>query len=161
MENLIIWAIPIALLALGFFAGGHTERRHIRNLEEREAATSDMIVTQVKSFPGHVPGPQPPQMIVAEVVIATDYLKSFLARIRNFFGGQIGSYQTMLIRARTAKQRCGFSNRPASRATTPSATCGSKRPTSAAIPRPPANAAWSWPRSSPARRRITRRTVPE
>ena len=100
MADLIVWAIPIALLALGFFAGGYTERRHFRNLEKREAATCDMIATQVKSFPGHVPGPTPPQMIVAEVVIATDYLKSFLAGIRNFFGGQIGSYQTMLVRAR-------------------------------------------------------------
>ena len=100
MGNLIVWAIPIALLALGFFAGGYTERRHFRILEKREAATSDMIATQIKSFPGQVSGPTPPQMIVAEAVIATDYLKSFLASIRNFFGGQVGSYQTMLVRAR-------------------------------------------------------------
>ena len=42
----------------------------------------------------------PPQMYVAEVVIATDYLKTFLAGLRKFFGGEIRSYQTLLVRAR-------------------------------------------------------------
>jgi uncharacterized protein YbjQ (UPF0145 family) len=100
MEPYIIWCIPIALLALGLFAGGTTERRHLRSLEKRETAMRDMTVTQIKSFPGYLPGSPTPQMIVAEAVIATDYLKSFLANLRNIFGGQIDSYQTMLIRAR-------------------------------------------------------------
>jgi uncharacterized protein YbjQ (UPF0145 family) len=100
MEDLLILGIPIALLALGLFAGGYAERRHIRSLQQREAATHDMLVTQIKSFPGHVPGTNSPQVILAEVVIASDYLKTFLAGIRSFFGGEVGSYQTLLDRAR-------------------------------------------------------------
>jgi uncharacterized protein YbjQ (UPF0145 family) len=100
MEDLLILGIPIALLALGLFAGGYAERRHIRSLQQREAATRDMLVTQIKSFPGHVPGTNSPQVILAEVVIASDYLKTFLAGIRSFFGGEVGSYQTLLDRAR-------------------------------------------------------------
>ena len=96
----IIYGIPIALLAIGLFAGGYAERRHFRILEQREAATRDMIVTQIKSYPGRVPGDKPPQIIFSEAVIATDYLKTFLAGLRNFFGGQVGSYQSMLVRAR-------------------------------------------------------------
>ena len=100
MEDLLILGIPIALLALGLFAGGYAERQHIRSLQQREAATRDMLVTQIKSFPGHVPGTNSPQAIFAEVVIASDYLKTFLAGIRSFFGGEVGSYQTLLDRAR-------------------------------------------------------------
>ena len=100
MEDLLIFGIPIALLALGLFAGGYAERRHIRSLRRREAATRDMLVTQIKSFPGHVPGTNSPQVICAEVGIASDYLKTFLASIRGFFGGGVGSYLTMLDRAR-------------------------------------------------------------
>jgi uncharacterized protein YbjQ (UPF0145 family) len=39
-------------------------------------------------------------MIVKEVVIASDYLKSFLAKLRNIFGGEVRSFETLLERAR-------------------------------------------------------------
>ena len=100
MEQFIILAIPIVLLAIGLFAGGYAERRHLHGLDQREAATRDMFVTQVQSFPGQIPGVPSPQIIYAEVVIASDYLKTFLAALCNFFGGQVSSFQTMLVRAR-------------------------------------------------------------
>ena len=59
-----------------------------------------MLVTQIKSFPGYLPGAHAPQVFYAEVVIASDYLKTFLAGLSNFFGGQVSSFQTMLVRAR-------------------------------------------------------------
>ncbi len=100
METILVFSIPIALLALGLLAGTYAERRHIRNLDQREAATSGMLVTQIKTYPGNVPGDRPPGAIFAEAVIATDHFKTFLARLRNFFGGEVGSYQKMLTRAR-------------------------------------------------------------
>jgi uncharacterized protein YbjQ (UPF0145 family) len=39
-------------------------------------------------------------MVVAETVIATDYLKSFVASIRRLFGGEVRSYHSLLARAR-------------------------------------------------------------
>jgi uncharacterized protein YbjQ (UPF0145 family) len=39
-------------------------------------------------------------MIVGESVIATDYLKTFLAGLRKIFGGELRSYQSLLVRAR-------------------------------------------------------------
>jgi uncharacterized protein YbjQ (UPF0145 family) len=104
MEDLFIFGIPIMLLAIGLFAGGYAERRHLRDLDRREAATRDMFVTQVKSFPGYRGGAHAPQIIFGEVVIGADYLKTFLAGIRNLFGGEIGSYETMLVRARREAQ---------------------------------------------------------
>ena len=68
--------------------------------ERREDEQADCFVTQVKSFPNAVPGDLPPRMVVAEVVIATDYLKNFLAKLRNIFGGEVRSYQSLLVRAR-------------------------------------------------------------
>ena len=88
------------LLALGWFVGGATEERHCRSLQQREEQQADCFVTQVKSYPNAAPDGPPSRMVVAEVVIATDYLKSFLARLRNIFGGEVRSYQSLLIRAR-------------------------------------------------------------
>jgi len=92
--------IPVVLLLLGLFAGGWAERSHLESLRRREAQTRGMVVTQVKSFPGAVPGDKPPTFMVAEVVIASDYLKTFLAGFRNIFGGRVRSYQTLVDRAR-------------------------------------------------------------
>ena len=90
----------LILLSLGFFVGRHRERIHLRQLDDREQHLSWMMVSQLKSFPGAVPGRIPPGMLCAEAVVATDYFKSFLARLRNIFGGEVRSYQTLLTRAR-------------------------------------------------------------
>ncbi len=91
-------------LGLGFFAGSFFERRHFRCLERREKETAHLIVTQLKSFPGGVSPELTPKMFAAESVIACDYFKSFLSGIRKFFGGELGSYLSLLERARREAQ---------------------------------------------------------
>jgi len=100
MEALVGFAFVLFFLALGLVFGTAVERRHFRNLDEREALTSAMLVTQLKSFPQAKAGDRPPAMFVSEVVIASDYLKNFLAGLRKFFGGRINSYQSLMVRAR-------------------------------------------------------------
>ena len=90
---------PLILFSLGFFVGGRNERRHFLNLEEREAQ-SNVIVSQVKSFPFAIASEKAPQIVIAEVVIGSDYLKTFFAGIRNIFGGEVQSFQTLLTRSR-------------------------------------------------------------
>ncbi len=99
-EFLLQIGVFLFLIGLGLFVGRYVERRHLADLQARELATRSTLVTQLKSFPDHTAGPSPPQLLVAEVVIATDYLKSFLAGLRNLFGGEVRSYQSMLVRAR-------------------------------------------------------------
>lgn len=100
MDLIINLAPFVGLIVLGLVVGRATERMHFRNLDRREQQVADMLVTQLKSFPDRVAGDPPPTLLVGEVVIATDYLKSFLAKLRNIFGGEVRSYQSLLTRAR-------------------------------------------------------------
>lgn len=90
---------PVVLFSLGYFVGGSREKRHFKELDEREAR-SNVVVSQVKSFPFATQAELPPKIVVAEVVIGSDYLKTFLAAFRNFFGGEVQSFQTLLTRSR-------------------------------------------------------------
>ncbi len=87
-------------IILGYVAGTIAERRHWANLAEREASNGEFLVTQLKSFPAFVTGSTPPQLIVAESAIGSDYFKTFLAKVRGLFGGEVRSYQSLLDRAR-------------------------------------------------------------
>jgi uncharacterized protein YbjQ (UPF0145 family) len=100
MELIITLISFVLLMSLGFFVGGHVERRHFRLLDEREGANGDFLITQLKSYPWAVSGPSPPTLLCGEAVIASDYLKTFLAGLRKIFGGEMRSYQSLLIRAR-------------------------------------------------------------
>ena len=92
--------VVLVLIAVGFTFGVWAERRHLVSLASREAANGNFLVTQLKTFPGHSPGSRPPQIVVAETVVATDYFKSFLANLRRLFGGEVRSYHSLLSRAR-------------------------------------------------------------
>jgi len=104
MEELFGFAIQLVifggLILLGLLAGRHAERRHLRNLEQREAALAGMLVTDLKSFPGGAADSPTPELLVGEVSIASDYLKTLLAGLRNLIGGRIRSFETLQMRAR-------------------------------------------------------------
>ena len=96
--SILLFVVP--LLIFGLVIGRTVERRHFKNLEKREAATKDMLVTQIKSFPMSVSSDKPPTLVLAEAVIASDYLKSYLASWRNMFGGEIKSFQSLQERGK-------------------------------------------------------------
>ena len=104
MEFLIQFGIyfggTVLLLMLGVLAGGWAERKHFRSLDEREANTQSLIVTQSKLFIEPMKGHQPPLMVCAETVVASDYFKNFLSAFRKFFGGEMKSYNSLMDRAR-------------------------------------------------------------
>ena len=92
--------VPIVLLILGYVYGKAADRAHLQRLKRQLDGLDEMLVTNLKSFPLHTDGGPPPELIVSEVVVATDYLKSFLASWRNLFGGEMKSYMGLLVRAR-------------------------------------------------------------
>lgn len=87
-------------MLLGIVGGRITEAMHFKSLDRRALEYEDMLISQVRSFPECLPGRQPPTLVVAEVVIASDYLKTFLASLRKIFGGEVRSFEKMQRRAR-------------------------------------------------------------
>lgn len=107
MEALIgiaIWVVPtLFFIFLGLGVGTWTEKRHFRNLNDREQQASGMVESQSKLFiePYSVSGGQaPPMLICAETAVASDYFKNFLSAFRKFFGGEMRSYNSLMERAR-------------------------------------------------------------
>ncbi len=100
MDLLFQLLVIASLLALGWLVGGVSERRHLRSLAERERDYADILVTNLKTFPKRVHSQQPPRLLVTEVVIASDYLKAFLGTVRQFFGGELRSYRSLMERGR-------------------------------------------------------------
>ena len=91
---------PLALLLLGYIAGTLTEKGHLKRLAGRERALSDMTVTNLRGYQPGAVGERRAEMVVGEVVIATDYWKTLLAKIRKIFGGELRSYLSLMERAR-------------------------------------------------------------
>ena len=100
MEPWIQVLVLLGLLCLGWIAGGYSERRHIRSLLEREDDYSDVLVSDLKTFPKATVAAPAPTIVFAEVVIAADYLKVFFASLRRLVGGELGSYRSLMERAR-------------------------------------------------------------
>lgn len=93
--------IVAVMLLLGWTFGSLAESRHRRGLRRRQAILSYMLLSDIKTFPGGVDPHSPTTLVVAEAVIATDYLKSFLATIRKILGGEVRSYLSLMERARS------------------------------------------------------------
>jgi uncharacterized protein YbjQ (UPF0145 family) len=93
-------AIVVGLILLGLIAGRATEAWHLRSLTRREAAFDDVLVTNLHSFPDARAEVTSVELVVAEVVIAADYLKILLASLRGIIGGEIASYRSLMTRAR-------------------------------------------------------------
>ncbi len=90
----------LILVPLGFIFGRFSEKKHLKSLEEREDRNSKILVTDLKSFTMLSSTDQRAEMLIGEVTIATDYYKSFVGKLRNFFGGEMIGFETLKMRAR-------------------------------------------------------------
>ena len=89
----------VVLLILGFSVGSYVERAHFRSLALREAALKDMPLTDM-GFRSSGIVPRSAELVCGEVVIATDYFKTFAAQLRKLIGGELRAYETLLERGR-------------------------------------------------------------
>ena len=92
--------IFIILLASGYFFGSYAEKKHYQSILERENLYMHLPSTNSKKPIGQLPTVRESKLVTGNVVISVDYFKRILASLRNFFGGSIASYETLVDRAR-------------------------------------------------------------
>ncbi|MEJ2031458.1 MAG: YbjQ family protein [Deltaproteobacteria bacterium] len=97
MDQLIIFAI---LISSGYFLGRHAEKKHYKSIMEREKHWLRLPTTAGKNILADENQVNKTQLVTGSVVVSVDYFKRMLAGLRNFFGGAIQSYETLVDRAR-------------------------------------------------------------
>lgn len=103
--------ILLGLILTGFIVGQILERRHFRSIEEREAQFLYLPTTSSKRPIGQIPDPSRVELVEGACVVSIDYFKRFLSSLRQLFGGNVRSYETLVDRARREavlrlKERC-------------------------------------------------------
>ncbi len=98
--QVLLQVVPfVVLIGLGFTVGGFVERAHFRRLEQRERELADITVTDLRGIPLRTKA-ELCGMVTGEVVIASDYFKTFVATIKKMIGGDLRTYETLMERAR-------------------------------------------------------------
>jgi uncharacterized protein YbjQ (UPF0145 family) len=99
MADFIELGVFVTLLVVGYFAGSVVERRHYASIRRREDELRDVLAFMVR-FPFDRTTPQRAFLVHGTVVVSADYFKTFVAGLRNLFGGRFRSYETLMERAR-------------------------------------------------------------
>ena len=99
----LIYALPVALIALAFFIGSAIEKRHYASIREREARHLGLPVVTFDDADGQFPVATDyasGALVSGSVVISIDRFKQLRAGLRNLFGGRVTAYESLLDRAR-------------------------------------------------------------
>ena len=91
--------VVMMLLLLGLVVGGSVERKHFRDLDEREHASRQRVALSDKRCDDPRPVARA-TLATGSVVISNDYFKQFFAAWRLLFGGELRGYSTLIERAR-------------------------------------------------------------
>ncbi|MCI5165416.1 MAG: hypothetical protein D3903_04840 [Candidatus Electrothrix sp. GM3_4] len=100
MDALIQLIIFLTLLTLGYVFGKIAEKKHYRSIVEREKQWMQVPTTSGRRVLGTDREVKRVQLATGSVVISVDYFKRILAGLRNIFGGNVQSYETLVDRAR-------------------------------------------------------------
>ncbi len=90
--------IAAILLVLGYFVGGAREKKHFEDLKRREAV--HIRTVPIRTDPGPELKSGETFLVMASVVIASDYFKNFVGNFRNLLGGRMVNHESLLDRAR-------------------------------------------------------------
>lgn len=99
MEALIKLGFVALLTLVGLVFGRMAEKRHFRELAEKEAQLQDILVFTGKQIP---PGdvPQRTALVAGSVVIGEDYFKRIAAVLKSLVGGRLVAYESLMDRGR-------------------------------------------------------------
>ena len=91
--------IFLLLMVIGYTCGTIAEKRHYKSIIRREKELIKLILVNAegrfaddavnRSF-----------LVSGSMVVSNDYFKRLLAILRNFFGGRVKAYETLIDRAR-------------------------------------------------------------
>ena len=96
--DLLITAIFLAII---YFIGTKTiEKKHYSSIRKRELKFLELPSITAKNIAIEGQEIKEARMVCGSVVISIDHFKKFLGGLRNIFGGEIGSFETVLDRAR-------------------------------------------------------------
>ena len=98
-ELIVNVGVPLLLLVVAMVTGTWLENRHFKSIREREANTAYLPTLSGRAFPADK-NVLESRLVQGSAVISVDYFKRFLAGLRMIFGGELGSYASLLDRAR-------------------------------------------------------------
>ena len=99
VQAIVQFGIPLFLLVTTYFIGRAVERRHYASIRTRERETQRMPTVTFRSPPPSWEIVES-TLVTGSVVVSVDYFKRFLAGLRNFVGGRVKAYESLLDRAR-------------------------------------------------------------
>lgn len=85
----------IALLLIGLAFGSRAQRRHIADLDKREAALGPFLLTTL----GHMDG-RHGTLVTGSTVVAFDFFRRIAVVLRKIIGGRFYMHEAMMMRAR-------------------------------------------------------------
>jgi uncharacterized protein YbjQ (UPF0145 family) len=91
--------ILLILLAIGYGFGSYAERQHYQSIRQREQATLHIPMMTFGAKQA-LPPAKETALFVGNVVVASDYFKTFALALRNLVGGRVVSYESLLDRGR-------------------------------------------------------------
>ena len=89
----------LSLLAIGYASGRFLERRHYASIRSRERALVGLPAATFEDVSDGRPIASA-ELVVGNVVVSVDYYKRLLTGIRKLFGGELGSYASLIDRGR-------------------------------------------------------------
>ncbi len=99
LDLILNFGAPLLLLILAYFVGNAIERKHFKELREREANIRNFPVITFESLPEDWQVTSV-ELVHGSVVISLDYFKRVIAGLRGLIGGRIRTYEPLLDRAR-------------------------------------------------------------
>lgn len=99
IETVFNIGLPLILLLVTYFIGGAIERRHYREIREREETFRQLPAVTFRRLPDGWEVAES-GLVTGNVVVSVDYFKRFLANLRRLIGGRVKSYESILDRAR-------------------------------------------------------------
>ena len=91
----------ILLIILTYITGSIIEKKHFKKIIKREKALiKKPMISYGRKYSGKNKKIKKVELVTGETVISGDYFKNFAAGLKNFFGGRLTSFESVMDRGR-------------------------------------------------------------